>query len=778
MQDYPKPYNAEESNILQETLNKYLPYWPLFAITLVISMAAAWLYMRYTVPIYESSATILIKDEKKGLDESKILEAMDLFGSKKIVENEIEVIRSRSLAREVVKTLGLYAPVIEEGRLVDRSAYVISPIKIEHNQPDSLSPSGKIYFTYQPDKNSIKIDSQHYKLNSWVNTPYGMLRFIPNKLYNHSIQKKPLYFYLVSVKSAARGLIAQLRITPSSKLSTVINLKYRDEVPRRSDDILNQLISAYNHAAIDDKNSLAANTLQFVEERLRFVVNDLDSVERNMENYKTRNKIVDISTQGRLFLENVGFNDQKVSEINMQLAVLGQVEDYVLSKNNRKGIVPSTLGVTDPMLSQLLTRLYEAEEQYEKLKETTAENNVIIKTLEDQISSVRPLILENVRTQRRNLEAGKNDINNTNNRYTRLLQALPEKERELLDISRQQAIKNNIYTFLLQKREETLLSYASTVADSRLVDASESTPGPVSPKKLLIYGMAIVAGIVFSIAFISIKETVNRNILFRAEIEKYTSVPILGEVIHDNTKNPIVITEGTRTFIAEQFRQLRTSLGYLGINSRKKKILITSTISGEGKSFIAANMGISLALMGKKVVLIELDLRKPKLSEIFNISRNTGISNYFIGEKEEEDIIKSYEGNPNLFLIPSGPIPPNPSELILNGRIQELFAYLEKNFDYIIIDSAPVNPVTDAYILSPMCDATLYVIRHGVTPRAFVQKLDENNKIRGLHNMAIVFNGVKERGFGKYGYGYGNSYGYEYTAEEKKAKKTTKKVFS
>lgn len=774
MQEYQKTYNTtEDSNVFQDILNKYLPYWPLFAVLLVASIALAWVYLRYTIPVYESTATILIKDEKKGLDQSEIVEAMNLFGSKKIVENEIEVIHSRSLAREVVKRLGLYAPITEEGRLVDRAGYAISPVKIELQAPDSLTEVGKVYFTYNDKNKSVTFRETSYPLSTWVETPYGRMRFLPNQSYAGHTQKKPLYFSLINVKAAARGLLGSLKISPSSKLSTVINLKYRDQVPKRSDDVLNALINAYNEAAIEDKNSLASNTLLFIEDRLKFVVNDLDSVERSLQSYRTRNNIIDISAQGRLFLESVGLNDQKVSEMNMQLAVLDQVENYVISKNTKGGIVPATLGVNDPLLSQLLQKLYEAELQYEQLKETTGENSPILVGLADQINRMRPNILENVRNQRRNLEAGKNDIYSTNTKYNSLLSSLPQKERELLDISRQQAIKNNIYTFLLQKREETALSYASTVADSRLVDSAESTPGPVSPNRKFTYLIGIIAAILIGVALITIKESINRNILFRSEIEKYTSTPILGEVIHDNGKNPLVITEGNRSFIAEQFRQLRTSLGYLGINSRKKKILVTSTISGEGKSFITANLGVSLSLMGKKVVLLELDLRKPKLSGIFNMSQQSGITNFFIGEKEVEDIIKKCEGYNNLFIIPAGPIPPNPSELIMNGRLQELLHYLESVFDYIIIDTAPVNPVTDAYILSPLCDATLYVIRHGITPRNYIQKLDEHNKIKGLNNMAIIFNGVRNRGFSKYGYGYG--YGYGYTSEEKTTKKSREK---
>jgi capsular exopolysaccharide synthesis family protein len=260
----------------------------------------------------------------------------------------------------------------------------------------------------------------------------------------------------------------------------------------------------------------------------------------------------------------------------------------------------------------------------------------------------------------------------------------------------------------------------------------------------------------------------------RSEVEKYTQYPILGEIAYSGSGSDLVIAEGKRSFIAEQFRQLRTSLGYLGINNRKKKILITSSIPGEGKSFVSANLGVSLALIGKKVVLIELDLRKPKLSDVFGVSRQIGISNYFVGDNEVEEIIKSAE-IPNLFIVPSGPVPPNPSELILNGRMNELLVYLENHFDYILIDSAPVNPVTDAFIISPMCDASLFVVRDGYTPKALVQKLQEHNRIKGLKNMAIVYNGVKKAAGNSYGNSYGYGYGYGYLEDDDKKNKAKKK---
>jgi capsular exopolysaccharide synthesis family protein len=278
--------------------------------------------------------------------------------------------------------------------------------------------------------------------------------------------------------------------------------------------------------------------------------------------------------------------------------------------------------------------------------------------------------------------------------------------------------------------------------------------------------IALLAGV----SILTFKEMLNPNILFRKEIEGFTTAPIIGEIAYDKTKEPIVVADGKRNVVAEQFRQLRTSLSYIGINSRHKKILVTSTISGEGKSFISANLGVTLALAGKKVVLLELDLRKPKLSGIFKVKSAVGITNYLVGDVNVEDIIKETKVHNNLWIISSGPIPPNPSELIMNGKLNELLTYLESCFDYVIIDTAPVGPVTDAFIISPLCDATLYVVRHGATPKIAIKKLDSISKQGRLKNIAIVFNGVKSRGMGRYGYeygyGYGNGYGYTESKSE------------
>ena len=752
----------------RDILHNFLAYWPGILLLILISLTGAWFYLRYSLPVYQTTASLLIKDDKKAgaLDP---LEAFDLFGGKKSVENEVEILKSKTLMQEVVKNLHLYASVQAKGRLVSSSAYSISPIIIEVKHLDSIIRAKNVRFEYDPLSQTLAFENHSYPLNKYVNTPYGVIKFLPNEIFgSHSkTQNKEqvnFSFSINSVKSTSNDLLKILNVTPSSKQSTVIDLSIKIEVPKLGEDVLNELLKVYNKAAILDKNILAANTLKFVENRLDFVVKDLDSVENSLQKFKAANKIVDISTQGKIYLQTVSENDQKVSEINMQLAMLDEVQSYVRGQGDLSGVVPVTLGIADPVLTNLLKNLSDLELKYEQTRKIVPENNPAVISLVDAIGKLKPGILQNILSQRNNLIAAKTNINTTNERFSSLLKNIPENEKQILDISRQQSIKNNIYTFLLQKREETALSFASAVADSRIIDNAETSEMPVSPDKKIIYLAAFIGALVIGLAFIYLKDLLTMKVQGIVEVERQTSVPILGEVAFDYNKTPIVISEGKRSFIAEQFRQLRTSLGYLGIDDTHKRIMVTSSISGEGKSFIAINLAISLSLMDKKVAVLELDLRKPKLSEVFNLSRAVGISNYLVGKKNLPDIMKE-TGIKNLVLLPSGPIPPNPSELLSNGRLEKLLTELEEHFDYIIIDTGPTNPVTDAFLVSPISDVSVYIVRHDYTPKMFLPKLETYKESGRLKNMAVVYNGVKGKGIGKYGYGYG--YGYTEEGDER-----------
>lgn len=725
-----------------------------------------------TVPLFESSAAILIKDEKKGVDDSKMIESLNLISTKKIVENEIEVLKSRSLMNDVVKKLMLYAPVYQEKSGNDPSAYGNSPVKIEAKYPDSLIETDKVYFKWNTASASIVIDKTIYPANRWVKTPYGELKF--NSTGRVPKEGGNFYFSLVNPKKITLGLLRNLSVASVNKLSTVLTLKIKDEVPSRAEDILNSLIGVYSNAAVRDRNSLAANTLSFLEDRLALIGHDLDSIELRLQLYKSRKGAVDIGSQGQLFLQNVSANDQKVGDVNVQLAAIEQVEKYIQSKDSRGGIVPSSLGINDPLLSQLLTKLNDAELQYERLKKTTGENSPLMISIADQIAKLKPSILENIQSQRRSLLASRSKLQATNNNYSSVLQTIPEKERDLVEISRQHAIQNSIYSFLVQKREEAALSNSSSVADNRVVDYAESSIYPVSPNKKVIYFLSIILAIGSGIVFITGKELLGKKILYRSEIDALTSFPIIGEVSFKKSGQAVVFGEATNNAIAQQFRKLRASLTFIGIGVKRKKILITSSIAGEGKSFTALNLGLSLALTGKKVVLVELDLTNPALSRKLGITENNGMGTYLAGEDEPEEIIRRTEVSPHLFVIPAGPLPPNPSELIMSERLPALLTYLEAIFDYVFIDTAPVAALSDAYVIAPYCDATLYIIRHAYTPKVLVQRLDETNKVNELRNLVIVFNGVRSRGFSKDSYGYG--YGYEYHHEGKDNKKMKRAV--
>lgn len=733
---------------------KYAKYWPMFIILMIVGLMGAYVYINFKEPLYEVSATLLIKDDKKGMTESNVLQSLDLFSSKKIVDNEIVVLKSRDLLYEVATKLKLYAPVFEEGKLKSKSAYTKSPVIVEVKNPELIIPQDKIFFKYRKQQQDVTLSNNAYPLNTWIEINNDSLRFLANPAYRKSDDKKPLYFSFMNIEDQVSAMSNSLEIAAPNTKASVVNLKYKDEVPKRGIDILTELLKTYNTTSIDDKNELAQNTLTFIEDRLHFLVRELDSVETKLQNFKSSKNITDISEQGKLFLTNVGTNDQKSSELGMQMAVMDEVEKYVVSKKDEMGIVPSSLGVTDATLSQLLQRMYDLEMQKEKLKKTTGENNSITLAIVDQIDKIRPNILENIHNQRSNLLAARSKIAFSNNQYEGMLQSLPQKEKELLSISRQQAIKNNIYTFLLQKREETALSFAAAVSDSRVVEKASADLKPVSPKKSMVFAGAIMAALVIGLVFITIKDLLDKNIAVRSEIERAIPWPVIGEIAMDPSKRAIVISENAKCHVAEQFRQIRTSLDYVGINENHKRILVTSSISNEGKSFVSSNLAISLALTGKKVVLLELDLRKPKLSTLFNINSEVGISTYLIGKADISMIIQPTDINENLFVISSGKLPPNPSELILKDKMQDLFKNLEVYYDYILIDTAPIGPVTDAEILSKYADVTLYVVRQGLTPKTYLSKLNSNNKHKTLKNVGIIFNGIKESPSNHFGYDY------------------------
>ena len=778
MQSRPnKSQQSNEDNQMSQLLAGYLSYWPLFLVCLLLALGAAFFYIRYAVPKYEANATLIIKDAKKGSEDSKLLESLDMIDTKKIIENETEVFQSRKLMEEVAKKLRLYAPIYMEGKLKYQDAYMYSPVIVEAKNPDSITAYKGILVNYDA-KTKIVTLTKNEKfsgvINEWHKTPYGELKFLPNQNYTPPEEEKPLYLSLQRVKNTAPDILSSLKVGASSKLSSVLELSYVDEIPQKAEDILNTLIAFYNDASIAEKNNLVKNTLESIDSRLSVVANDLDSIEKKMQQYKASNKATDLSTQSNLYLQGVSGSDSKLGEVDVQLSALEQLSKVITSRENI-GVLPSGLGVNDAALTQLMSNLNNAQINYEKMKKTVGENNPMLLSIKEEINNLKPDILSNIEAQKRNLTLAKQNLSSTSGKYNSMLNYIPQKEKQLLEISRDQNIKSGIYSFLLQKREETQLSYVNNIPESKVVNYALAGKNPVSPKKSFIYLAALILGLLTPIILVSGRELFNNKVLYRKEIEALTSIPVIGEIVHNKSNAPVVIEAGKRSFIAEEFRKIRVSLLFLGIDAYHKKILVTSSIPGEGKSFVAANLAISLAMTGKKVALVDMDLHSPSLGKVFNVPlEDPGVSDFLLGEKDAEDIIIKMPSHENLFFIPAGGIHPTPSELLENGQIQNLINYLDNSFDVVVLDTAPVVMVTDAYHLSSLADATLYVIRHKYTPKMLVKRIDENNKVNTLKNPAILFNGVKTRGFMKNNYGYG--YDYVYGGNQKKIKENKVKA--
>ena len=768
----------DSKNIFSIIAFKYLPYWPIFVLTILISLTVCWFYLRYETPIYKANASIVLKEDKP-TDKTDALELLGLSSnSEKNLENEFEVLKSHTLMRKVVTDMGLYAQVYIKGNVRDILAYPYSPVVFISLNPE-LIQSRTIPFKYLPAEDAVLLAGKKYPLEVPVNTPYGIFRINKNKDIQFSSEKgkkenEGLYLQLTPVNSLAKDIDKRLIVEAKSKNSSVISLTITDQSAKRAENILNNLIRVYNKAGIDDKNTTAANTLSFIRDRLAIVNSDLSKVEDQIQSYKSKEGIVDLSEQGKLYLGSVQSTDQKLAETQIQLSVLDQIEKYVIKKGDKPGTVPATLSVSDPLLLELLQKLYEAELDLDKIRGTAGENSPSVKALQSDIDRIKPGILENLNSLRKSLLVTEKSLEAQGNRNSEVLKAVPYRERELLAINRKQIIENTIYTFLLQKQEETTLSVASAVAESRLVDEAESSTFPVSPIKVNIYLLGLFIGVFVGAVIVLTKEQYNRSVLFRTDIENQTNAPILGEIVHNPTGETFAIKDGKRTIIAEQFRSIRTSLNYLGINKDRKVILLTSSFSGEGKSFIAINLAVTLTLADKKVVLLEFDLRKPKIIQMLNIPLKKGLSEYMADLAGVDEIVQEVSEIPQLFIISSGAIPPNPTELIMNGKIDILMEYLKKNFDYIIIDSPPIGLVTDAKLLSHYANTCLYIIRHGYTPKAYLKMINNLYVSGDLTNMNLIFNGLKPRGvtygygqgygYGQQGYGYG--YGYGYTEDD------------
>ena len=747
-------YEAETQTNLRALLMRYVRNWPWFIGSLLLALAAAYVYLLYQPPVYNVQASVLVKDERKGISEQSAMKEIDIFTQTKLVENEIEILKSYTLLDRVVTNLGLDVQYYQPTATLNKQLYEEVPIRLIVEQPTSQLYVDKLEFSFVNTK-TVKLNGVAYPVNQPIQTPLGQLRIVARKPLSGKLS--PVFAMAVPHTDVVEGLVKSLKVESTTKLSTVLVLSLEESVPARGEAILNQLISEYNKEAVVDKNKEANNTLRFVEDRLALLSGQLSTVEKEVEAYKSTHGITDLSVQAQTFLTTVKENDTQLNEANIRLGTLADIEHYVQNHSVDKGVAPATLGFSDPILTGLLTKVAEMESKREDLSRTTAPNNPLLQSLESQLKNTKASISENIQTIRQQLTSNRNQLVANNRRVEGLIRTVPGKERALLNITRQQAIKSDLYTYLLKKREETALSAASGVSNSRTVDAAHTSRRPVKPVKQTIFALFAALGLLIPIGFITAKDVLNTNVLRRADVAEATQIPILGEVVKGRQleADNFVFKPRVQSVISEQIRALRTNLQFLRGDSKTSQVLLfTSSISGEGKSFISLNLGASLALVGRKTVILEMDMRKPKLHKGLRIENRVGLSNYLIGAATIDELLHPIPGYEDYYIITAGPLPANPAELLSSDRLADLFQDLKKRFDYILVDSPPVGLVTDSQLIAPFADATLFLVRHNHTPRNYIKLAETLYREQRFPKLSIILNGIGEGESLNYSYNY------------------------
>jgi capsular exopolysaccharide synthesis family protein len=780
-----KAIEGQEVTIFQEIFYKYLPYWYVFLFLLIASFIMAYFYLTTTSPLYEAHASILVKDQKRGQEESKMEDAFNVFSQKNILENEIEIIRSNALLNEVISRLHLNTPVFMEsgwrGSKV-KSAYYASPVLVEFRDNGLKTIGDKIYFNVLDGGQGlhVSINEEIYPIEQWVVTQWGELYFSKNPKYTKPavLENIKLYFQLIPMGKATTDLGETLKVTAASKQASVVMLRIRDEIPKRGENILTEIINVYNILSIRKKNETANATMKFIDQRLGKVENELDSVEKGIQSYRNRTGMVDVNGQSGQYLRGIEQNDLQLNKMKLQMTMLGEVANYINNNAENGDLAASTLSVGDPELAQLLAQLRSKILDYERLKKTTAINNPIIQSLTDEISKIKYTINENIKNQQNNIQVGQNYLSVVSGRYYSQLNSVPLKERQLVEVSRQRNIKSDIYSYLLQKKEEAAYALKSTLPDSFIVEYPTSSERPVSPQKPFVAALALLMPIVLGASAIGLKDKISGKIKFRSEINQITNIPVIGEVIYDQRASNIIDQTRSRSFVHEQFRQIRTSLRHSErILGGMRRLMVTSSIEGEGKSFVAGNIAVSIANSGKKVALIELDLYQPKLYDMLDSDVSFGITDYLLGNTTKDKIIEATSIK-NLFFLPAGNLIESPSELLLSEKLAIFLNELEEEFDVLIIDTPPLKPISDAYEIAVMCDYVIFVVRHDFTPKSNVKMVEDEFAAHLINNVGIVFNGIKKRGYGKFSYGYGYGYGFDDRMRYEQYGKTIKKTIA
>ncbi|WP_373157532.1 GumC family protein [Bacteroides faecis] len=792
---------ADDKEIdIQELLFKYLIHWPWFVGAVIVCLISAYIYLYVATPVYNISATVLIKDDKKGGSSNNVagLDELGLSGlitSSQSIDNEIEVLRSKTLVKEVVNYLNLYVTYQDDDQIPSKELYKTSPVQVNMTPQEAeklktkvviemvLHPQGSLDVNVKMEDKEIQ---KHFeKLPAILPTNQGTLSFFQttdsisskkNEEVGSPVQDmRHITATISQPMNVARRYCENLSIEPTSKTTSVVTVSLKNSSLQRGQDFINQLLEMYNRNTNNDKNEIAQKTAEFIDERIGIISKELGSTEADLETFKRDAGITDLSSDAQIALTGNAEYEKKQVENRTQISLVEDLKKYL--GHNEYEILPSNVGLKDITLAAQIDRYNEMLIERKRLLRTSTENNPAIINLDTSIRATKANVQATLEGTLQGLFITKADLDREAKRYMRRISDAPGQERQYVSIARQQEIKAGLYLMLLQKREENAIMLAATANNAKIIDDAIADVIPVSPKRSVIYLAALCLGIAIPVVVIYMIDLTKFKIESRADVEKLTSVPIAGDIPLTDEKNTkegsIAVFENQNNLMSETFRNIRTNIQFM-LQNNKKVILVTSTVSGEGKSFTSANLTISLSLLGKKVVIVGLDIRKPGLNKVFNLSsKEKGITQYLANpEMDLMSLVQLSDVNRNLYILPGGTVPPNPTELLARDGLDKAIEILKKNFDYVILDTAPIGMVTDTLLIGRVADLSAYVCRADYTHKAEYTLINELFHEQKLPNLCTIINGVdlKKRkygyyyGYGKYGkhYGYGKRYGYGY----------------
>lgn len=766
----------EENELnLSDLFHIVLANWYWFVLSVLVCAGVAVLYLKWAPKVYTRTASVLIKDNSKGggLSESAAFEELNMFNVKSNVDNEVLVFKSKRLMSVVAERLNLDISYTIKDGLRTEELYTQSPIAVRFPEAEAsqsfslvatpLSAGEVLLSGFSTDEaKSLKV-----ALNDTVSTPVGKLVVTPTLYYADKYFGKAVTISKRNREEIALAYSNSLQVALASKTATIINLTLQDVSIPRAEDVLNMLIAVYNEGAINDKNQVTVNTSNFINDRLIIIEEELGSVDADIETYKRENQLTDISSETGMYLQESSQYSKEGLGLENQVTLAKYIRDYLTDPHKSADLIPANTGIADVNIEGQISEYNNLLLKRDKLIGNSSNKNPVVMDLNNSLSAMKQTIIRAIDNLIVGLNIKIKNIREREAQTSRRISAVPTQQKYVLSVERQQKIKEELYLYLLNKREENALSQAITESNARVIDAAQGSRSPVAPKSMMILLAAVVLGLAIPAGIIWLQMVMNTTVRTRKDVEDAVSIPFLGEIPLRDKKNKdeIVVRENGRDSISEAFRIVRTNMDFMRVKAKDMKVVMfTSFNPNAGKTFVSMNLAMSFALTRKKVILVDLDIRKGTLSGHVSGSTNMGITNYLSGKVDDiNSIIKKEELATNLDIIHTGPVPPNPSELLLSDRLEALIEELKKRYDYIILDNVPAGLVADAAIVNRVADLTIYILRAGLMDRRQLPELEKLYRQGKFRNMSLVLNGVR---YNRSGYGYG--YGYGYGNEKKK----------